>query len=168
MKLSAEKIIKKLGLIAHPEGGYYRENYRSNGQISPSSLWKGASGSRNYSTGIYFLLKQDQFSAFHKIKQDEMWHHYMGGTLLLHIIDNKGKYTKVKIGKNIHKGEYLQYVVPANYWFASEVQDKTSYSLCGCTVSPGFDFKDFEMPSKNVLINKYPLHKDIITKLTHH
>ena len=166
--MNSREIIKNLNLTVHPEGGYYKENYISKGLINANNFWQGAKGKRNFSTGIYFLLEKEQFSAFHKIKQDEMWHHYMGGTLLLHIIDNKGKYTKVKIGKNINKGEYLQYVVPANYWFASEVQDKTSYSLCGCTVSPGFDFKDFEMPSKNVLMNKYPLHKDIITKLTHH
>ena len=166
--MNSREIIKNLNLTVHPEGGYYKENYISKGLINANNFWQGAKGKRNFSTGIYFLLEKEQFSAFHKIKQDEMWHHYMGGTLLLHIIDNKGKYTKVKIGKNINKGEYFQYVVPANYWFASEVQDKTSYSLCGCTVSPGFDFKDFEMPSKNVLMNKYPLHKDIITKLTHH
>lgn len=165
--ISYETIINQLQLTKHPEGGYFKENYRSNGVIHPSSLWKGADESRNYSTGIYFLLINNQFSAFHKIKQDEMWHHYNGDTLLLHIIDETGNYKKVKIGKNISDGEFLQYVVPANCWFASEVLQKNSFVLCGCTVSPGFDFKDFEMPKRIILINKFPNHKDIITKLTH-
>ena len=162
-----DKIIEKLDLIKHPEGGYYKENYRSKGEINPDSLWKQANESRSYSTGIYFLLKEHQFSAFHKIKQDEMWHHYLGSTLLLHIIDPKGTYKSIKIGKRFSEGEHLQYVVPANYWFASEVLEKDNFVLCGCTVSPGFDFKDFEMPNRDILIKMFPQHKKIITSLTH-
>jgi predicted cupin superfamily sugar epimerase len=160
-------IINHLKLTAHPEGGYYNENYRSSGNINPDSLWPNVNGTRSYATGIYFLLKENQFSAFHKIKQDEMWHHYLGDTLLLHIIDPKGNYNKVTIGKNLAKGEHLQYVVLANHWFASEVLDKKSFVLCGCTVSPGFDFNDFEMPKRSVLVNKFPQHNDIISKLSH-
>lgn len=160
-------IIDQLKLTAHPEGGYYKENYRSLGTIDPNSLWSGAMEERNYSTGIFFLLKEKQFSAFHKIKQDEMWHHYLGDTLLLHIIDPEGNYNKVRIGKNIEKGEYLQYVVLANHWFASEVLDKKKFALCGCTVSPGFDFNDFQMPKRNILIKMFPQHTSIITNLTH-
>ena len=162
-----DQIIEKLELIEHPEGGYYKENYRSLGEINVDSLWTEANEPRNYSTGIYFLLKEHQFSAFHKIKQDEMWHHYLGSTLLLHIIDPKGNYKSIKIGKRLSEGEQLQYVVPANYWFASEVLKKDSFVLCGCTVSPGFDFKDFEMPARDILIKMFPKHRTIITNLTH-
>ena len=167
MKITAESIIKQLELISHPEGGYYKENYRSKGQIATSSLWKDAKESRNYSTGIYFLLKENQFSAFHRIKQDEMWHHYLGDALLLHVIDENGNYRKIKIGKDIQNNETLQYVVPANCWFASEVITKNSFVLCGCTVSPGFDFRDFEMPNRDFLISQFPQHKVVISQLTH-
>lgn len=167
MKVKAETIINQLGLIAHPEGGYYKENYRSDGEIAPASLWKEAKEPRNYSTGIYFLLEKDQFSAFHRIKQDEMWHHYLGGTLILHVIDENGNYKKIKIGKDIQNNERLQYVVPANCWFASEIFDKDSFVLCGCTVSPGFDFRDFEMPNRDFLITQFPQHKVVISQLTH-
>jgi predicted cupin superfamily sugar epimerase len=96
-----------------------------------------------------------------------MWHHYLGETLLLHIIDTLGNYKNVKIGKDILEGEHLQYVVPANCWFASEVLQENSFVLCGCTVSPGFDFKDFEMPERKILIRKFPKHIAVITKLSH-
>lgn len=165
--MNCNEIIKNLDLTAHPEGGYYKENYRSEGLINASNLWQGAKGNRNYSTGIYFLLEKNQFSAFHKIKQDEMWHYYMGSTLLLHTIDSNEKYEIIKIGKNIEKGEILQYVVPANTWFASEVMNKNDFILCGCTVSPGFDFKDFEMPSRKELISLFPKHSEAINSLTH-
>ena len=166
--MNSKEIVKNLNLTAHPEGGYYKENYRSEGLINPNSLWKGVKGNRNYSTGIYFLLEKMQFSGFHKIKQDEMWHYYMGSTLLLHMIKKNGDYKIIKIGKHIEKGEFLQYVVPANTWFASEVMDKKDFVLCGCTVSPGFDFKDFLMPSRNELTNLYPKHTKAINSLTHH
>ena len=166
--MNSREIIKILNLSTHPEGGYFKENYRSEGLINSKNLWKGAEGNRNYSTGIYFLLEKEQFSAFHKIKQDEMWHYYMGSTLLLHTIDKDGNYKTIKIGKNLEKGEFLQYVVPANTWFASELMDKKDFVLCGCTVSPGFDFKDFEMPSREELIKHYPKHAKAINSLTHH
>ena len=92
--MNSREIIKSLNLTAHPEGGYYKENYRSEGLIKANNLWKGVEGNRNYSTGIYFLLEKKQFSAFHKIKQDEMWHYYMGSTLLLHTIDKNGNYKR--------------------------------------------------------------------------
>tara|TARA_B100001287_G_scaffold82164_1_gene68449 strand:+ start:2368 stop:2877 length:510 start_codon:yes stop_codon:yes gene_type:complete len=165
--ISVDKIIDKLELKRHPEGGHFRENYRSKDFILPNSLWNGVTEPRNYCTGIYFLLNENEFSAFHKIKQDEMWHHYIGTTLLLHIISPAGNYQKIKIGKDLAKDEQLQYVVPANHWFASEVLERKGFVLCGCTVSPGFDFKDFEMPTRESLIKIFPQHRKIITNLTY-
>jgi uncharacterized protein len=165
--LTSKSLIDKFKLKAHPEGGYFYENYRSKGKISSSNLWEGAGNFRNYSTAIYFLLENEQFSAFHKIKQDEMWHFYAGTTLLLHMINKKGSYELVKIGNNIDKDSFFQYVVPAGTWFASEVEDKNSFSFCGCTVSPGFEFKDFEMPSRKKLLSKFPKQQKIISRLTH-
>ena len=83
MKLNSKEIIDYLNLTPHPEGGYFKETYRSKQSIINSELWEGAKGSRNYSTGIFFMLENQQFSAFHKIRQDEMWHFYMGASLFI-------------------------------------------------------------------------------------
>ena len=114
-------LINKLNLQAHPEGGYYKETYRSKGIIETSSLSQDIEGERNYFTTIYFLLAKNQFSAFHKIKQDEIWHFYSGTTLLLHTINKEGEYKLVRIGQDLNNEEYFQYVVPAGTLFASEV-----------------------------------------------
>ena len=164
--LSAKRIIETLNLIPHPEGGYFKENYRSKGVIKNNSLDFEADGERNYSTCIYFLLNENDFSAFHKIRQDEIWHFYAGSTLLLHTINPNGNYNLIRIGNNLENGDFFQFVVPAGTWFASEVENKTSYSFCGCTVSPGFDFRDFKMPSGKTLSKIYPEHQEIIKRLS--
>jgi len=165
---SIKAIIKQLDLKPHPEGGFFKETYRSSGSIKADSLDASYNGERNYSTCIYFLLTSDNFSAFHRIKQDEIWHFYDGSPIRLHMITESGRYSEQIIGKDITKGELPQYVVPGGYWFASEVVDKESYALTGCTVSPGFSFEDFELRSQKELIDLFPKHEAIITKLTHH
>ena len=164
--LPAKEIIEILYLKPHPEGGYFKENYRSKGVIKNNSLDFEADGERNYSTSIYFLLNENDFSAFHKIRQDEIWHFYAGSTLLLHTINPNGNYNLIRIGNNLENEEFFQFVVPAGTWFASEVENKTSYSLCGCTVSPGFDFRDFEMLSAKTLTKIFPQHQEIIKRLS--
>lgn len=167
-KMKATDIIKELELMEHPEGGYFKETYRSIGAISNSELGNTYKGDRNYSTGIYFLLTSEKFSAFHKINQDEMWHFYKGTPLLLHIISKEGVYSSVTIGNDLEKGEVPQHVVRGGDWFAAEVIDKDSYTLVGCTVAPGFDFADFVLPERKELVALFPQHQEIISKLTHH
>ncbi|MFD2727120.1 cupin domain-containing protein [Hyunsoonleella rubra] len=166
MTEQVQHIIEALGLNPHPEGGHFKETYRSEGIIYNENLGNSFTGDRNYCTAIYFLLTSDAFSAFHRIKQDEMWHFYKGSPLLLHMISEEGVYSKVEIGNNLEKGEVPQFVVPAKYYFAVEVIEADSYALAGCTVSPGFDFHDFDMPSQNVLIERFPEHMEVIAKLT--
>lgn len=166
--MNAATIIEKLGLTEHPEGGYFKEMYRSSDTIPQSALGEQYSGDRNVSTSIYFLLTSDKFSAFHKINQDEIWHFYKGGPLLLHIISSEGVYSAVTIGNDFNKGEVPQYVVKGGDWFAAEVIEKDSYTLVGCTVAPGFDFADFVLPERKELIALFPQHEKVITKLTHH
>ena len=161
-----KQLINKLNLQQHPEGGFYKETYRSEGVIPQSALTKEFSGDRNYSTGIYFLLTSDNFSAFHRIKQDEMWHYYEGSPLVVHMIDQKGNYSFKKIGLDLEDGQVPQFVVPKGVWFASEVSEPNSYSLVGCTVSPGFDFADFELADKNSLSDEFPDHSKIIQRLS--
>ena len=167
MKSSNHLIIKeltqKLGLIPHPEGGFYKETYRSEGEIKKP--YPGAE-IRSFSTGIYFLLVSGNFSAFHRIRQDEMWHFYDGSVIDLHIISPDGEYRLVKIGNDFAFGEVPQYVVKAGDWFASEVASPNSYALAGCTVSPGFDFADFEMAKADELAQQFPEHSEIILRLT--
>jgi len=162
-----ENIIKKLDLKPHPEGGYFKETYRSLAEINKNSLHSGYNGKRNYSTCIYFLLTSDTFSAFHKIKQDEIWHFYDGSPILLHTISETGIHDEYTIGRDLSKGEVPQLVVPGNHWFAAEVINKNDYSLVGCTVSPGFDFSDFELPTRKKLITKFPTYESLITDFTH-
>jgi len=161
-----ESIIASLELQAHPEGGYFKETYRSKEVINQSALEGDFSGDRNYCTGIYFLLTSDNFSAFHRIKQDEMWHFYSGSALYVHIIDKDGNYSKTEVGMDLENGQKPQFVVPAGCWFASSVKDKNSHSLVGCTVAPGFDFQDFELAQQEQLLKECPIHTEIIKSLT--
>ncbi|MCA0932383.1 cupin domain-containing protein [Lutimonas saemankumensis] len=163
---SIENILRELELLPHPEGGFYKETYRSDNSIEPYALPGSYKSSRNFCTAIYFLLTSDNFSAFHKIKQDEIWHFYGGSAISLHIITKEGAYEKHLIGADISKGEVPQFVVKGGDWFASEIEARDSFGLAGCTVSPGFDFEDFEMADRQDLIERYPDHARIITKLT--
>jgi predicted cupin superfamily sugar epimerase len=166
--MSAKEIITHFNLTAHPEGGYFKETYRSKGKILEENLAEYFEGNRNYYTSIYFLLTSDKFSAFHKINQDEIWHFYTGSTLKLHQISPEGKYSFVLIGNDFANGEVPQYTVPAHHYFAAEVIADNSLSFVGCNVSPGFDFRDFVLPSRQTLISEFPNHQQIITQLTHH
>ncbi|HVF98030.1 MAG TPA: cupin domain-containing protein [Flavisolibacter sp.] len=163
--MTADYVINHLSLQPHPEGGFYKETYRSAGIISASCLPGFFNGDRRYSTAIYFLLQQGDFSAFHRIRSDECWHFYEGGTLLIHVIDTTGNYTHIRLGKDLHKGEVFQAVVPAGAWFASEPDSHSLFALVGCTVAPGFDFADFEMAEREALSADFPQHRPLIRRL---
>jgi predicted cupin superfamily sugar epimerase len=160
------QIIKYLDLQSHPEGGFYKETYRSDRTMNPTHSGLEMDGERNFATSIYFLLVSGNFSAFHRIKQDEIWHFYDGAPVCLHVIGFGGVYQKVKIGRDFSKGEVPQYVVKAGDWFASEVSEGGEYSLTGCTVSPGFDFRDFELAIGSELTKEYPQYENDICRLT--
>lgn len=155
--------VSSLSLSPHPEGGYFKETYRSSDSIPAGTFGDRFSGSRSVSTGIFYLLEAGDFSAFHRIRSDEMWHFYAGGSLELHVLHD-GKHQVVRIGRDVQRGEHLQFVVPAGAWFASTPVEGASYSLLGCTVSPGFDFNDFEMASRSALIATFPLHGEVVTR----
>lgn len=160
--------IEKYNLLPHPEGGYYAETYRSTEDIGKSGLPVRFEGDRSLSTGIYFLLQQGDFSAFHRIKSDEMWHFYAGDTLEIFVIHPEtGNLDVIKLGADPENGETFQAVVPAGAWFGSRPASGSKYSLVGCTVSPGFDFADFEMADRNLLTRDFPEHELIIGELTY-
>jgi predicted cupin superfamily sugar epimerase len=161
-----EDIIQKLQLQPHPEGGFFKETYRSKGIIHKDSLPPFFEGKRNYSTCIYYLLRSGDFSAFHKINQDEIWHFYSGSPIKLYIISENGKLSEVLIGSDLSAGQVPQFIVPKHHWFAAKVIDRKSYSLLGCTVSPGFDFEDFMLASRKNLVEQFPQHCNIIEEFT--
>jgi predicted cupin superfamily sugar epimerase len=123
-------------------------------------------GDRPFSTCIYFLLAPHEYSAFHRIQQDEIWHFYAGSSLTIHIIDQQGEYTALKLGREIIKGYSFQEIVRAGCWFAAAVNNTAEFALVGCTVAPGFDFADFQMADRDNLSKLYPAHRKIIEKYT--
>eukprot|EP01134_Creolimax_fragrantissima_P003603 CFRG3603T1 len=171
---TAESLVSQLHLTRHPEGGYYKEIYRSELSIPSIALEsEGFRGERQCSTAIYFLLEPEQRSNFHRIKSDELWHHYSGcPTHIYYIAESKaavdngtvvagetrrkvkrGKIVELKLGTDVANGYEPVRVVPAGVWFAAEVgADCKTYSFMGNTVSPGFDFADWEVASKAQLV----------------
>ncbi len=163
---SAREWIECLRLRPHPEGGYYRETHRSREIIPLRDLPAGFTSDRACLSVIYFLLAGDDFSAFHRIKQDEVWHFYAGSSLTLHVIDPAGSYIAVQLGLDLKAGQEPQAVIKAGCWFGATVDDSRSYSLVGCAVAPAFDFEDFELPARAKLLKLFPQHREIIEKLT--
>lgn len=162
----AREWIERLGLQRHPEGGWFRETYRSPERIAADALPARFGGERCFGTAIYYLLESGDFSALHRIRQDEGWHFYDGVPLLLHLISPQGEYSVRRLGRNLDAGEEPQAVAPAGWLFAATVASPGGYTLTGCTVAPGFEFADFEMPSRDALCALYPHLRERIEPLT--
>lgn len=162
----ADRWIHELQLRPHPEGGYFRETYRSNEIIAAEHLPLRFGGDRAFSTAIYFLLKDGDFSALHRIKQDEVWHHYAGGPLVIDVLSSNGRHTSILLGNNSDRGERPQAVVKAGELFAASLGTANGYALAGCTVAPGFDFADFTMPEREALLQEFPQHRKLVMRLT--
>ena len=162
---SASYWIEHLELQAHPEGGHYREVYRSAEQLT-QGLDPRFSGPRSICTSIYFLLEHGEFSALHRICSDELWHFHDGTGLDIHVIDAQDTYRGLKLGPNFDTGERYQHVVEHGALFGASVGQPGGYALVGCTVAPGFDFADFEMPSQGTLLKRYPQHETLIRALS--
>jgi predicted cupin superfamily sugar epimerase len=158
--------IEKLGMLSHPEGGYFKESYRSDELVLTDHLPGRFNGDRNFSTSIYYLLEEDQYSKLHRIKSDEMWHFYDGSGLDIYEIDKDGELMIHKLGLDIENGESPQVLIKAGNWFGAKVNNQDSFCLAGCTVSPGFDFNDFEMAEREALIILFPKHREIIEQFT--
>ena len=160
-KLNIEEVITRLGLKPHPEGGYYAETFRS-----LESVMLSDGRQRSASTAIYFLLPEGAFSALHRVAADECWHHYGGAPLELVMISPEGGLERVILGPELTAGQRPQHVVPSGWWQAARPLDGGS-ALAGCTVAPGFDFADFEMPSRPVLLELFPIHAAVILEFTY-
>ena len=154
-------VVRALGLAPHPEGGFFRETFRA--EDLPFEL--PGRGVRSASTSIYFLLGGSDFSAFHRVRSDEVWHHYLGASLELHTLDAAEGHRIVRLGPRLEAGERPQHVVRADVYQAARLSEP-GFALCGCTVAPGFDFRDFEMPPRRGLEALFPQARAIIGALT--
>jgi len=157
-----DELIRRFDLLPHPEGGFFRETYRSKAAVCR----EGSEGMRCASTAIYYLLADGAHSAWHRIRSDEVWHFYAGEPLLVHVLDEAGNLTSHRLGNALtHPGAAFQAVVPAGLWFAAECADPASFALVGCTVAPGFEFSEFELASVDALVEAWPAHREIITRM---
>lgn len=163
--MNAQELIDYYKLQPHPEGGYYGQSYRSEITIDQQALPAAFAGPRLISTAIYFLLPAGTFAGFHRIKSDELWHFYSGVSVNIHVIHPEGHYELLKLGSDFIDNQSYQLKVPAGVWFAAEPSSNNGFSFVGCTVSPGFDFADFELASSDVLVAEYPDLKEIISRL---
>lgn len=147
--MNATDYIKTLDLDAHPEGGFYRRIYQSDIEIE----FKGFLGKRYLSTAIQYLLCGQQYSAWHRIKSDELWVLSAGNTPMRIFEMTEGDIKVTELSEFSP-----QYTVKANTWFAAELTQnhEDAFALCHCVVSPGFDFADFEMAGTNFLESLKP------------
>jgi predicted cupin superfamily sugar epimerase len=157
MTQEIENTVRELDLLPHPEGGFYRETYRSEQTVQ--------SGKRNLMTAIYFLLTSENVSRFHRIQSDELWFHHAGSPLIVHTLDAAGHHEYI-VGSDFAKGYLPQFLVPKHTIFGSSVLEKDSYALVSCVVAPGFDFADFELFPQAELLQMFPAEAEIIRKMS--
>lgn len=151
------KIIELYKLEKHPEGGYFKETYRSNSCFNFENNHPTFKSNRNFSTQIIFLVHFENVSKLHKIKSDEIWHFYRGAPFRLYIFDNNLNLETITLN-NLDFENPFQYTVKSGYWFCGETTNINSYSLMGCSVSPGFEFEDLQFPdneTKLAILSKY-------------
>lgn len=163
--MNVNEIIEELNLEPHPEGGFFRETYRSELSILPNTL-EEYKETRNIATVIYFLLKSGQKSAFHRLKTDEFWYYHQGSPLAVYIIHPTGNLQEITLGNDFSSDQTPQLLLPAGTWFAAKCTEPQSFTLISCSVSPGFDFHDFELAKREKLAKEFPAHQEIIRELT--
>jgi uncharacterized protein len=165
--MTAKELIELLGLEPLPgEGGYYRETYKAAG-IVPASVLPQHGGARSYGTAIYYLVTPQSFSALHRVPQDEVFHFYLGDPVEMLQIDDSGETSTIVIGSDLKSGQRPQVVAPGNVWQGTRLLEGGKWALLGCTVSPGFEFADFEIKSRNELTELFPKHEELIRQFTH-
>ncbi len=154
--MQSTDLIRELRLSPHPEGGWYRENYRSQENVINRN-----GQSRSLCTSIYFLLKDDDLSCLHRIQSDEHWYFHSGQAIELVMICEE-KLSRIILGNRPEKGETAWFTVPAGAWFGAKLIEGKGYALVSCAVSPGFDFADFELGKREELMKIFPGCKDVI------
>lgn len=160
-------LIRMYDLEPHPEGGYFKRIYTSTDTVLPSAGDRYNHETRNAGSSIYYLLNNHDFSAWHSMQSDELWHFYKGTALNIHVIDTEGNLSTYLLGDpTLFTGASFQVCIRAGNYFAAENVDKSEYSLVGCTVSPGFEYKDWKLSDRDLLNELFPKHKEIIERLS--
>lgn len=163
---AVKRIVERFNLVPHPEGGFFREVYRSTTRLQHPGIPAGENAERAAGTLIYFLLSGRDFSAFHRVRfSDEIWHLYAGGPLELFVIDARGDLERRLLTTDLERGEPTT-LVPAGAWQSARLAPGAAWALGGCTVAPGFDYEDFQMPPRAELIDRFPDHESLIRELT--
>jgi hypothetical protein len=166
--LTVDQIKEQLGLIAHPEGGYYVQTYKSAEAISHEALDPRYPGARATGTAIYYLLEPGTFSELHRLKSDEIFHFYLGDPVEQLQLWPDGSSRLITMGSDLSAGHTPQLVVPKDVWQGARLVAGGSFALLGCTVAPGFEFEDYESGAREPLIRRYPAQRELISSLTRH
>ncbi len=165
--LTAENLKALLHLVPLSfEGGFYSETYRSPTVLAPSALPAGYVGPRHACTAIYYLLEPGTFSELHRVASDEIFHFYLGDPVEMLQLLPDGSSRQCLIGTDIAGGMTPQLVVPQGIWQGSRLAPGGSFALLGCTVSPGFEYADYESGSRALLSRAYPAQAALIAELT--
>jgi uncharacterized protein len=165
--MTADEIKELLQLEAHPcEGGYFRQTWKSETEISQASLPSRYSGTRPAGTAIYYLLEPSTFSEMHRLISDEIFHFYLGDPIEMLQLWPDGSSRVVTLGSDLMADMMPQLVVPKGVWQGSRLVAGGSVALIGCTVSPGFDYADYETGRRDALTREYPNAAEMIAALT--
>ncbi|HEX9015986.1 MAG TPA: cupin domain-containing protein [Chloroflexota bacterium] len=164
--MDSQSIITALGLVPHPEGGYFAETYRADELLPPEALSRGYPDARSVSTAIYYLLTPDTFSELHSLRSDEIFHFYLGDPVEMLQLWPDGSGEVVTLGTDIAAGMRPQVVVPGSVWQGSRLVPGGSFALLGCTVAPGFDYSDYEAGKRDDLLYLFPRFEEMIKALT--
>ena len=164
--MTADEIKRLLGMTPHAEGGCYVRTYRSDEMIGAEALPSRYGGARRTGTVIYYLLEAGVFSEMHRLRSDETYHFYLGDPVeMLHLgPDGSGK--RLLLGNDLNAGLRPQAVVPHGVWQGSRLVAGGRVALMGCTVSPGFEYEDYERGSREELKKQYPQWTEMIEELT--
>jgi uncharacterized protein len=167
--MTADEVKKILGLTPHPrEGGFYIRTYESDEMLPAQSFVEGRyPGARHTGTAIYYLLEPDTFSEMHRLNSDEIFHFYTGDAVEMLQLKTDGSGLVIRIGNRLGEGERPQVMVPRDVWQGSHLLAGGKWALLGCTVSPGFEFEDYETATRDELCAGWPAFDELIRKLTH-
>ncbi|MBM4131077.1 cupin domain-containing protein [bacterium] len=159
MNEQARRLVEALGLAPHPEGGWYRETWRSAVSVP------GPDGSpRAAGTSIYYLLAAGAASRLHRLAADEVWHHHQGDPVDLHLFAATG-HRRLRLGDGRSEAPAWQAVVPAGTDFGAEVAAPGGWALLGCTLAPGFSPADFAWSDVAALSRRHPAAADVLARL---
>jgi len=165
--MRVSQIIKLLGLKPHPvEGGHFLETYRSEEMIPKASLPDRFKSGRNISTAIYYLLTPQTFSAIHRLPTDEIFHFYLGDPVEMLQLYDDGTTQRHILGHDLLIGQKVQLTVPRMVWQGCRLIKGGEFALMGCTVAPGFDFRDYVPGLRTELAERFPHEKELIVQLT--